>query len=94
MALGNIGGGGSKHVAAALEHDDHAGVSRVTLQVIAEMGVDGSTYLEAVLAKLGHNMWNVRLNVVYTLAKIGINDSGRWESKVDEDFIVSSCMVI
>ena len=87
MAL-RIGGGGSKHVAAALEHDDNAGVSRVALQVIAEMGVDGSTYLEAVLANLDYNIWNVRLNVVYTLAKNGINVLVRWESKVGEAFIL------
>ena len=88
LALGNIGGGGSVHVAAALEHDTHAGVLIVASRVIAEMGVEGTTYLEAVLANLHHERWNVQLNVVYALAKIGINNSGLWESKVGEDFII------
>ena len=88
LALGNIGGGGSMHVAAALEHDTHAGVLIVALKVIAEMGVEGTTYLEAVLATLDHKRWNVKLNVVYALAKIGINNSGLRESKVGEDCII------
>ena len=39
LALGSIGGGGSIHVAAALEHDTHAGVLIAALNVIAKMGV-------------------------------------------------------
>ena len=87
LALGNIGGRGSMHVAAALEHD-HPGVLSAALNVIAKMGVDGTTHLEAVLAKLHHDRWNVQLNAVYALAKIGISNSERWESKVGEDFII------
>ena len=54
LAIGNIGGGGSMHVTAALEHDDHPGVLIVALQVIAELGFEGTTYLEAVLATLDY----------------------------------------
>ena len=72
LALGNIGGGGSMHDAAALEHAQHAGVFIAALEVIAEMGVEGSTYLEAVLAKLDRNIRNVGLNVVYTLEKLAL----------------------
>ena len=88
LALGNIGGRGIMHVAAALEHDDHPGVLSTALKVIAKMGVDGTTHLEAVLAKLHHDRWNVQPNAVYALAKIGISNSERWESKVGEDFII------
>ena len=67
------------HVSAALEHDTHAGVLIVALKVIAEMGVEGTTYLEAVLANLHHERWNVQLNVVYALAKLVLTtqDFGR-----------------